>query len=103
LVSAVDFDQYRMGDCGMPVRERRTALTAIAIASLAMVSGAVRAQQPTAPAAAIASGPAIGDVAPDFALDGATRYGLLKTPVRLADYRGRTVVLAFFYQARTKG
>jgi peroxiredoxin len=45
----------------------------------------------------------VNDVAPDFALSGATRYGLLKTPVRLSDYRGRTVVLAFFYQARTKG
>jgi peroxiredoxin len=45
----------------------------------------------------------VNDVAPDFTLGGATRYGLLKTPVTLADYRGRTVVLAFFYQARTKG
>jgi hypothetical protein len=48
-------------------------------------------------------GPRVMDVAPDFSLPGATRYGLLKTPVRLSDYRGRTVVLAFFYQARTKG
>lgn len=42
-------------------------------------------------------------MAPDFALAGATRYGLLQRPVHLADYRGKTVVLAFFYQARTKG
>lgn len=48
-------------------------------------------------------GPQIGDIAPDFALPGATRYGLLKNPVRLSDFRGQTVVLAFFYQARTKG
>ena len=48
-------------------------------------------------------GPSGNDVAPDFSLAGADRYGLLKTPVRLSDYRGRTVVLAFFYQARTKG
>ena len=54
-------------------------------------------------AAATPSGPGVNDVAPDFTLNGATRYGLLKTPVRLSDYRGRTVVLAFFYQARTKG
>lgn len=87
----------------MLVRERSAALRAIAIASLLMVGGAAGAQQPAAPAAVIATGPAVGDVAPDFTLDGATRYGLLKTPVRLADYRGRTVVLAFFYQARTKG
>ena len=41
--------------------------------------------------------------APDFALPGATRYGLLRDPVRLSDFRGSTVVIAFFYQARTKG
>jgi cytochrome oxidase Cu insertion factor (SCO1/SenC/PrrC family) len=103
VVSAIDFDQYRMGDCGMLNRERSAALGAVAIASLLMVGGPARAQQPAAPAAVIVAGPAVGDVAPDFTLDGATRYGLLKTPVRLADYRGRTVVLAFFYQARTKG
>jgi hypothetical protein len=49
------------------------------------------------------AGPQVGDAAPDFSLPGATRYGLLKNPVRLSDYRGSTVVLAFFYQARTKG
>ena len=77
------------------------ALTAGTVASLAIVSGVARAQQTAAPAAV--AGPAVNDVAPDFTLTGATRYGLLKTPVTLADYRGRTVVLAFFYQARTKG
>jgi peroxiredoxin len=28
---------------------------------------------------------------------------LLRDPVRLSDFRGKTVVLAFFYRARTKG
>jgi len=65
--------------------------------------GIAGAQQAAASASAAATGPAIHDVAPDFSLAGADRYGLLKTPVRLSDYRGRTVVLAFFYQARTKG
>ena len=45
----------------------------------------------------------VGAVAPDFALQGATRYGALKDPVRLSDFKGRTVVLAFFFKARTKG
>ncbi|GAC1693855.1 MAG: hypothetical protein NVS9B3_12090 [Gemmatimonadaceae bacterium] len=45
----------------------------------------------------------VGDVAPDFTLPAATRYGLLRDPVRLSDYRGKTVVLAFFFKARTKG
>ena len=45
----------------------------------------------------------IGAVAPDFSLRGATRYGVLANPIRLSDFKGKTVVLAFFYQARTKG
>jgi hypothetical protein len=70
--------------------------------ALIAAAGGLQGQQTQAVAAAV-TGPGVHDVAPDFALGGATRYGLLKTPVRLSDYRGRTVVLAFFYQARTKG
>lgn len=46
---------------------------------------------------------AVGTVAPDFTLLGATRYGVLARPIHLGDYRGKTVVLAFFYKARSKG
>jgi len=46
---------------------------------------------------------AVGEKAPDFALPGATRYGVLKNPVRLSDYKGETVVLAFFFKVRTPG
>jgi hypothetical protein len=45
----------------------------------------------------------IGAPAPDFSLPGATRYGVLANPVRLSDFRGKTVVLAFFFKARTSG
>jgi cytochrome oxidase Cu insertion factor (SCO1/SenC/PrrC family) len=45
----------------------------------------------------------LGAAAPDFSLPGATRYGVLAKPVRLSDFKGKTVVLAFFYQARTGG
>jgi len=45
----------------------------------------------------------VGQVAPDFEIPGATRYGILEQPVRLGDYRGETVVLAFFFKARTGG
>lgn len=45
----------------------------------------------------------VGAVAPDFSLPGATRYGTLRKPVRLSDYKGKTVVLAFFFKARTSG
>lgn len=46
---------------------------------------------------------AVGEMAPDFALPGATRYGVLEEPVSLSDYRGETVVLAFFFRVRTRG
>ena len=42
-------------------------------------------------------------MAPDFAMPGATRYGTLKAPVHLSDFKGKTVVLAFFFKARTRG
>lgn len=45
----------------------------------------------------------IGAAAPDFSLRGATRFGVLASPVRLSDFKGKTVVLAFFYKARTSG
>jgi len=46
---------------------------------------------------------AVGEMAPDFAMPGATRYGVLQDPVRLSDLRGEVVVLAFFFRARTRG
>jgi peroxiredoxin Q/BCP len=49
------------------------------------------------------TGPGVGAVAPSFSLPGATRYGTLRDPVNLADYKGKVVVLAFFFKARTKG
>ena len=44
-----------------------------------------------------------GDMAPDFAIHGATRFGLLRDGGKLSDYRGQTVVLWLFFKARTKG
>lgn len=46
---------------------------------------------------------AAGEMAPDIELVGATRHGVLAEPVHLSDYRGETVVLAFFFRARTRG
>ncbi len=67
----------------------------------AVTLGSADAQQPAAPAAPVP--PFVNATAPDFIIPGATRFGVLRDPVRLSDFRGRTVVLAFFYQARTKG
>ncbi|HKG94541.1 MAG TPA: hypothetical protein VKA84_21685 [Gemmatimonadaceae bacterium] len=90
----------------------RTRPLAAAVALALMVAPAAataRAQQspPSSGASAQPATPpppvAVGDMAPDFSLPGATRYGLLREPVRLSSFRGQTVVLAFFYKARTKG
>jgi peroxiredoxin Q/BCP len=71
-----------------------------ALAAAALAAGSAGAQ---APAPAAVSGPAVGTMAPDFELPGSTRYGSLAAPVKLSDFRGQTVVIAFFYKARTKG
>ena len=78
---------------------RNRLLAALALAPL--VATPASGQQPQPPAAAPPL--AIGAVAPDFALPAATRYGVLKDPVKLSDFRGKTVVLAFFFHARTPG
>lgn len=44
-----------------------------------------------------------GAEAPEVEFAGATREGPLDEPVRLSDFRGETVVLAFFYRVRTPG
>lgn len=82
---------------------RRTLLAALT--ALTALAGSAQAQQSAAAAATPAAvpGPSVGDLAPDFTLRGATRYGILRDSVRLSDFRGQTVVLAFFYKARTKG
>jgi thioredoxin-dependent peroxiredoxin len=72
----------------------------LALAALLFAAGTARAQQPPA---ASPPAPEVGTMAPDFALPAATRYGLLRDSIRLSDLRGKTVVIAFFYKARTKG
>ena len=72
--------------------------TALA-AALMTFAGTAGAQAP-APAAEV--GPKVGDVAPDFSLPGATMNGLVTT-VSLSQYKGQTVVIAFFPKSRTTG
>ena len=76
---------------------RRLSLTL----TLALAPAVLAAQQ--SPAAAGTPPLQVGAVAPDFSLPGATRFGVLAKPARLSDYKGKTVVLAFFYKARTSG
>ncbi len=76
---------------------RNATLAGLAFVALATAAGA------QAPAAQPDAGPKVGDVAPEFSLPGSTRDGLLGKPLRLHDFRGQVVVLAFFPKARTKG
>jgi len=79
----------------------RSRIAAVTLASVLGSTVAV-AQQPAA-APKPETGPKVGEMAPDFTLPGATRYGLLRDPVTLSALRGKTVVLAFFFKARTRG
>ena len=73
--------------------------TCLVVASL-VLTPALRAQQP-APQPEV--GPKVGEMAPDFAFTGITRYGKLAEAKKLSDFRGQTVVLAFFPKARSRG
>ena len=70
--------------------------------SLAAVPAVLAAQKSPSPAATTPP-LEVGVKAPDFTMKGATRYGVLTNPVHLSDFKGKTVVLAFFYKARTSG
>ncbi len=73
---------------------------ASAVALLALLAATTAA----APARAQTGKPLeVGAMAPDFGLVGATRFGVLRDQVHLSDFRGKTVVLAFFFRARTAG
>jgi peroxiredoxin Q/BCP len=80
----------------------RRHLAATALSALLAPIASAAAQQ-TTPAPQPETGPKVGEVAPNFTLPGATRYGRLRDPVSLSDLRGKTVVLAFFVKARTRG
>ena len=72
-------------------------------ALLAGLIGVPAAAQQPAPPPPAPTPLAVGTEAPDFTLPAATMAGVSAKPVRLSDYRGKTVVLAFFFRARTSG
>jgi hypothetical protein len=78
------------------------ALLAVALAAGAMLGtpSACTAQQPVQPEQNFLR---VGAMAPDVSFAGATRYGMLAEPVRLSQFHGQTVVIAFFFRARTPG
>jgi peroxiredoxin Q/BCP len=76
---------------------RKATILATALATSVTMA---HAQTPAAPPV---TGLKVGEMAPDFTLSGSTQEGLLARPIHLAEFRGQTVVLAFFPKARTKG
>ncbi len=70
----------------------------LAVAAIISTVSAARAQAP-----ASELGPKVGEMAPDFTLGGATKDGVLTSPITLSKLRGQTVVIAFFPKARTSG
>lgn len=77
--------------------------SSVLIAALGLAASASAARAQAAPPAQTPQPLEVGAVAPDFALRGATRFGVLRDPVRLSDFRGKTVVLAFYFRSRTGG
>ena len=77
--------------------------TLIVAAMMAIPCSLAGSQQPATPAPQAEVGPKMGEMAPDFEFTGITRYGKLAESKKLSDFRGQTVVLAFFPKARTRG
>jgi peroxiredoxin Q/BCP len=73
----------------------------LAASAAVLLLPAVAMAQQQAPAAE--TGPKVGEMAPEFEFTGITRYGKLANTQKLSDLRGKTVVLAFFPRARTRG
>ena len=76
-----------------------------AVAGL-LLAAPLAAQQPAPPPPPAPPAPtplAVGVEAPDFTLPAATMAGVSAQPVHLKNLRGKTVVLAFFFKARTGG
>jgi len=73
------------------------------VAGALLAAGAALAEAQNTPAVQTPPPLEVGAVAPDFTLPGATRYGVLRDPIKLSDFKGKTVVLAFFFKARTRG
>jgi len=78
---------------------RRSAVGLMLAASMGLVAHPAAAQNESRNVNVLP----VGADAPDITLAGATRYGVLRDQVRLRDYTGQVVVLAFFFRARTRG
>ncbi len=71
-------------------------------AVVSLMAGALSVGVPDATEAQENQFLAEGSMAPDIEMVGATRYGVVGD-LSLSSFRGETVVLAFFFRARTRG
>jgi hypothetical protein len=78
----------------------RIALVASLVAAIPL---AAQQPAPPPPAPPPVTPLAVGADAPDFTLSAATMEGVSANPIRLRDLRDKTVVIAFFFRARTSG
>ena len=67
------------------------------------LTGLLGAAVPTLAAQETGTPLAVGTPAPDFALVGASADGVLGDSIRPTDFRGQTLVIAFFFRARSSG
>ena len=74
-----------------------------ALTPLAACSAPVSPEGEPRPAAYLVSGPEVGQRAPGFTLDGATKDGPLSAPFDLDLQRGKVTVLAFYPRDFTSG
>ena len=79
---------------------RRLLTAALWAGALALVAAEPAAAQAAQEGSVFLS---VGTMAPDFEVQGATRYGLIAQPIRLSQFRGNTVVLAFYFRVRGGG
>jgi len=73
----------------------------VTLALVGLGAGGLAAQQPATPPV-VGTPLAIGTEAPDFTLPSATKNGVAG-PLTLSGLRDQTVVIAFFFRARTRG
>jgi len=78
----------------------RSALAAIFVAALGLGTAPTVAAQD---ADAVDEPLVVGTRAPDFTLVGADASGVLADSIRPTDFRGHTLVIAFFFRARSSG
>jgi len=89
--------------CGLTSQDCVMRFLSTALGAVAAAMGLSAGLPTSGHAQQAEAGPKVGELAPDFTLPGVTRDGPMREAIKLSSYRGNTVVLAFFFKARTRG